>query len=227
VVDPLATGMAAVGAYLLGSVPAGLLVARAVADVDIRGHGSGNIGATNVGRVIGRRWGALVWALDVLKGFLPVLVVCRLTDPPYPWGGGEGLALPLPAALCGLAAVCGHNFSVFLRFRGGKGVSTTCGVLLYVFPWGLAAGAGVWVLLVAATRYVSAGSMCGALAVFAAALVVSPEPFGASVWLTALSAALAVLVVIRHQGNIRRLLAGAEHKVGGRRTEGERPIQPP
>ena len=114
-------------AYLVGSVPFAYLITKAVRGIDIREVGSGNVGATNVGRALGRNWGILVFALDVLKGFLPALAAllshgCRI---------GES-ALPLGVALAGFAAVAGHNWPVFLKFRGGKGMATSCGVFLAV-----------------------------------------------------------------------------------------------
>ena len=113
-----------VGAYFIGSVPFGYILARAVRGVDIRTVGSGNIGATNVGRIMGRGWGLFVFALDVLKGLLPAYI-------------GKELGGPELAVLGGLAVIIGHNWPIFLGFRGGKGVATSCGVLLAVFPPGL------------------------------------------------------------------------------------------
>ena len=132
-----------VGAYLIGSVPFGYIFAKAVRGIDIRTEGSGNIGATNVGRVLGRGWGIVVFVLDVLKGFVPVLTALLVHQ--LKIGAAE---LPLAVVLTGLAAIAGHNWPVFLRFKGGKGVATSCGVFVAVFPLGLLISLGVWVLAV-------------------------------------------------------------------------------
>jgi glycerol-3-phosphate acyltransferase PlsY len=200
------------GAYLIGSVPFAYLIAKAVRGIDIREVGSGNVGATNVGRALGRKWGILVFALDVLKGFLPTLAAlllhrCRI---------GEA-ELPLGVALTGFAAVAGHNWPIFLKFRGGKGMATSCGVFLALFPLGLAIALGVWVVTTALTRYVSVGSMVAAAALLACALLLRPGPFGAGKFLTALAAVAAVLSVVRHRSNIARLVQGTENRIGRRR----------
>ncbi len=196
-------------AYLLGSVPFAYLIAKAVRGIDIREVGSGNVGATNVGRALGRKWGILVFALDVLKGFLPTLATlslhgCRI---------GEA-ALPAGVALTGFAAVAGHNWPVFLNFKGGKGMATSCGVFLVVFPLGLLIALGVWAAVVALARYVSVGSMVAAVALLACALLLGCEPFGAGKFLTALAAVAAVLSIVRHRANIGRLLQGTENRIG-------------
>jgi glycerol-3-phosphate acyltransferase PlsY len=204
-------------AYLSGSVPFALLLGLA-RGVDIRKHGSGNVGATNCGRVLGRKWGVACFLLDVLKGSLPVAaagVAMGWTD-----GQAPG-AWPWQWLSIAAAAVLGHVFPVWLRFRGGKGVATGFGVLLGVWPILTLAGvAGVvtWLAVLGVFRYVSLASIVAALALplYAAA---------AGAWLgwsmqqrlpfIIVSAALAVLVAVRHRGNIRRLLAGTEPRVGG------------
>jgi acyl phosphate:glycerol-3-phosphate acyltransferase len=195
-------------AYILGSVPVGLLVARAAKGIDIREHGSKNIGATNVGRVCGRGWGILVWLLDTLKGFAPVMAAGVAAG--HHW---SDYSLPLVTVLCGVAAICGHSFSVFLRFRGGKGVSTSFGVFLYLFPIGLVIAATTWVVTVLITKYVSVGSMLGAVALVLCALVFPKHPFGDALPLTVVCLLIATLIFVRHRGNIQRLLRGQENKV--------------
>src|SRR5215204_553842 len=138
------TTLAALLAYLVGAVPFGYLVARA-RGVDIFAAGSGNIGATNVGRVLGRKLGVLVFVLDFLKGAVPALVVSQL------FGTTAGV-------VAGLAAFLGHVFPIYLRFRGGKGVATGFGVVVVLLPWPTLVAAIVWVTTLAATRYVSLAS---------------------------------------------------------------------
>jgi len=191
-------GLAALG-YLLGSVPFGLLLTRAAGLGDIRRIGSGNIGATNVLRTGHKALAGATLLLDALKG--AVAVVLGLAG-----GGQAGLFV------AGLAAVLGHMFPVWLRFRGGKGVATGFGVLIAADPLvGLAAGA-VWLIVAFATRYSSAG----ALASFVAAPVLAAA-FRASVWMVLLAVAVAVPVWLRHRGNLERLLAGTEPRIGDKR----------
>jgi len=190
------------GAYFLGSVPFGYLIVRLVRGVDIRETGSGSIGATNVVRAMGKRWGILVFALDVAKGFLPALAGMRIGSPAV-------------ACCAGLAAVAGHNWPCFLAFRGGKGVATSCGVVLAVFPPGLAAGLAAWAVSLKLWRYVSLSSMIGGAALLAAALAFQDEPFGADLPVTVLAVTAAALSVIRHRANVGRLLKGTEPRVGG------------
>lgn len=217
----------AAGAFLAGSVPFGLLIARA-RGVDIREHGSKNIGATNVMRVLGRPLGALCLVLDALKGALPVLLAGA-------WAGALGVrALPLAAAWAWMgvaaAAILGHMFSPWVRFKGGKGVATGLGACLALWPAvGAAACAAVvvWVIVVRATRYVGVAS-CAAAAALPLAVAAahaaglagdSPHPAsrlaqGAPFILA--TAALAATVVWKHRGNIARTLGGTEHRIGER-----------
>ncbi|MCC6524554.1 MAG: glycerol-3-phosphate 1-O-acyltransferase PlsY [Polyangiaceae bacterium] len=200
----LAVALAVLAAYLSGSVPFGLLLARR-RGVDIRRVGSGNIGATNVARNLGRGLGALVLVLDAAKGALPVAVVRlgELDVRSTPW--------LLPAV--GLGAVVGHCFPVWLRFRGGKGVATALGVMLAADPLAAAAGVGVFVLVVALSRIVSLGSMLGTVAVAVAVTArAAPAPSVVLGW------GLVALVVVQHRDNLRRLRRGEESRVGrGRR----------
>lgn len=184
-------------AYLSGSIPFGLLIGRWVRRVDIRDYGSGNIGTTNAMRVLGARWAAVIFALDVAKGALPV------------WLAQEVVVSLLGQAAVGLLAVAGHNWSVFLRFRGGKGVATSLGVLLATAPLAAGVAAIVWVLTVAASGYASLGSMIG-LTAAAAALLLSGQPEV----LALMGAVLAAVAVWQHRANIRRLVAGKELRWG-------------
>ena len=203
-------------AYLIGSIPFGLLIAR-VRGVDLRAGGSGNIGATNVGRLLGARWGYLCFALDVLKGLLPVLAVGALLRGLR--AGGQDLPATYHQAAwlaVGFGCIAGHVFSLYLGFRGGKGVATSLGVLLGIFPYftfaGLAA-LGVWIVVTLTTRYVSLASMTAAAA-FLPLFVAFNWP-ATKLWpLGAFAAAMAVLVIARHKANILRLLNGTENKIG-------------
>jgi acyl phosphate:glycerol-3-phosphate acyltransferase len=184
--------VALLASYLLGSIPFGLLVARAAAGTDVRAVGSGNIGATNVARAAGRPAALATLALDALKGFLPAVLVHQARLPPW-----------APAA-CGVAAVVGHCFPVWLRFRGGKGVATGLGVALALAPWAAACGAAVWLLLYGLLRISSVGSLAG---VTVALLVAASTAQRFSVIAIA---AIAAIVVLRHRANLQRLLRHEE-----------------
>jgi glycerol-3-phosphate acyltransferase PlsY len=200
-------------AYALGSVPFGLIVAKS-RGVDPRTAGSGNIGATNVGRLLGKKFFALVFVLDLLKGLVPVVVAgWLLRNEPETW---HKYVLWLAA---GFAAILGHLFSVFLRFKGGKGVATSAGVILGVFPWytypGLVA-AVAWVVLFKLTRYVSLASMLAAatftVAYTLTAVVLHRLP---GQWpLLAFAVLVTGLIVYKHRGNIARLRSGTEFRYG-------------
>lgn len=202
--------LVAVLAYLGGSIPMGYLVGRWAKGVDVRRHGSGNIGATNVLRTLGAGWAILVFAFDAAKGAAPIVLAQRL-----------GLG-PLLLAVVALSAVAGHNWSVFLRFRGGKGVATSLGVLLALAPWSAIAVAVIWVFIVAVTGFASVGSLVGLAASGPIlGLLAAPWP------LIALGGVLFVLGAYQHRGNIKRLLQGKELPIFGPRrnasTEGRNP----
>jgi glycerol-3-phosphate acyltransferase PlsY len=182
---------ALLASYLLGSIPFGLLVARA-AGKDVRAVGSGNIGATNVARAAGRGAAAVTLVLDALKGYLPAILAARTFE--WPWA---------PAA-CGIAAVLGHCFPIWLRFRGGKGVATGLGVAVAVAPWAAVCGAAVWLLLYKLLRISSVGSLAGV----AVALLVSAAT--APRWSIVAVAGIAAVVVVRHRANLKRLLRHEE-----------------
>lgn len=187
----------ALASYLLGSIPTGYLLVRAADRRDIRDFGSGATGATNVLRVKGLRFAIPVMVVDVFKGFLPAFLGLRLFHD------------PVLAALAGFLAVVGHCFPFAIGFRGGKGMATSMGVFAALaFPLALAC-LGVFALTAAVTRYVSLGSVLGALA-FPALVLLSRGPAGIFPW----GLAVAALVVFKHAGNIRRLLSGTERKIG-------------
>jgi glycerol-3-phosphate acyltransferase PlsY len=188
--------LVAVG-YLAGSVPFGVLLTHALAGKDVRAAGSGNIGASNVARVAGKKVGALVLLLDAAKGALPVLLALALAP-----------ASPGLAAAVGAAAFAGHVFPVWLRFKGGKGVATALGVLGVLLPWSALAGGVVWVALVAATRVPSVGSLAAGATALGVAWAGEAPP--TSKWL---ATGLFVAMLWTHRGNLERLLRRAEHKV--------------
>ncbi len=187
-------------AYLLGSIPTSFWVGRAVYGVDLRREGSGNLGATNTFRVLGWKAALPVLLVDVAKGFVPAWLFPRLG------GGAWGWALAY-----GAAAILGHVFSVWVRFKGGKGIATSAGVFLGLAPWAVLAGFVVWTLTVATTRIVSLASMLAALTVPVAVWLLPPPGGRALQWFTV---ALAAFVLWAHRANLRRLLKGEEHRFG-------------
>ncbi|MFA6659007.1 MAG: glycerol-3-phosphate 1-O-acyltransferase PlsY [Victivallaceae bacterium] len=199
--------------YLIGSIPWGFLIGR-LYGVDIRKVGSGNIGATNVTRSLGKLPGRICFFLDLLKGFLPVLAVSMMLKQQY-FDDPDQFAQIIAAA----SAVLGHMFSVFMKFRGGKGISTIFGVLLGFSPWSFLAAGIVWVLVFLISRYVSMASIaaCAVLPV-AATLFTMTEVYYHSIWVLAFLYLLSILAVIRHSANIRRLINGTENRFERKRN---------
>ena len=202
----------AVAAYLLGSIPTGFLVAQA-RGIDIRGVGSGNIGATNAFRVLGKPAGVFVLFADALKGWLALVVAARLI---FGWfeEGSTFAALENFQIVAAVGAILGHNYTCWLRFKGGKGIATSAGVLLALVPWALVIILTVFIVLFGLTRYVSLGSIAAAATL----------PFAS--WLTGESAtkilvtgALGALAIYKHRANIQRLLAGTESRVSFKKRE--------
>ena len=204
---PLASLVIAVAAYLLGSIPTGYLLYRLFRRQDIRSIGSGNIGATNVLRAGGPGLGIATFVLDVLKGSASV------------WLGGLLGAMLMPSAplrnaqaLAALCAVLGHMYTCWLHFHGGKGVATGFGVFLVASPWAALAAIGVFALVLAITRYVSAGSIAGAASfpVFAWIFDTGSRPL----FFFCIQCIVALLIIVKHHQNIRRLFAGTESRIG-------------
>jgi acyl phosphate:glycerol-3-phosphate acyltransferase len=199
----------ALAAYLLGSLPTGYLAGRA-RGIDIRTVGSGNIGATNVFRALGKPAGILVLLVDAAKGFGACAwlapAVAGLTNR---GSSGSGLDPEHLALLAGVAAILGHNYTCWLRFKGGKGVATTAGVLLALFPKAFLIGLGVWLVVLALGRYVSLASMAAALALPFAVWLCHGSPL-----LIVGAALLGALAIYKHKGNIQRLLRGTEPRLG-------------
>ena len=218
-------------AFLLGSIPFGLLIAKA-RGVDIRQHGSGNIGATNVLRVLGKKYGIACLVLDILKGFVPTLLainLIRFTGQPtgmgipalmawaYQFPAESQFTAQLLQVVAGLFAILGHNYSPWVGFKGGKGIATSAGVVIALMPAAIVLLVAIWGLVFRTTRYVSVASI--------AAVVVLPVLTLYGSWhhgrlqdgtwnkpLFGLSLTIAVLGVWKHRANIRRLMAGTENR---------------
>jgi len=190
-----------IASYLVGAIPTSYLTVRLIKGQDLRTLGSGNLGATNLYRVLGWKYAVPVGLFDMLKGAVPVLFFAPLA------GGGDRTAI-----LLGLAAVVGHVFSVFAGFKGGKGVATGAGVVLGLAPWAFVVALVTWGILVKLSGYVSLGSLGAALMLPPAVYFLHPER-RPTIWLFA---GLAGAIVLFHRANIRRLLAGTENRFGRR-----------
>ncbi len=210
-----------VAAYLVGGIPFGVIIAK-MHRQDLRAVGSGNIGATNVARACGRKWGYTCFGLDVLKGFVPVVT--------FPWVAARSQAAPASPGFfalwlaVGVAAVLGHVFPIYLKFKGGKGVSTSFGVALGLWPYFTLCGVVallVWAACVLKWRYISLASICGALAfpvTLTIAVALIPDWELGRMWpLLAAAVAIPVMVIVRHRENIGRLRAGTESKIRSKR----------
>jgi glycerol-3-phosphate acyltransferase PlsY len=206
------------GAYLYGAVPFGLVAAKLIKGVDIRTTGSGNIGATNAARVLGFRFFPLIMLLDMSKGFVPALLGARLF--------AHAAYQPSPVAVAaGVCAVLGHVFPVYLGFKGGKAVATGMGVFLALAPWAVLIAAGVWAIVFGIWRYVSLASIFEAVTLPVAFFVLHPDPIGTGRFGAGFAVAAAAFVIYLHRGNIARLVAGTESRVGGRRREPDEETQ--
>ncbi len=209
------------GAFAIGSIPFGIIIGRAHG-IDIRLQGSKNIGATNVGRVLGRKWGFVCFVLDALKGALPVLLVIRIAaNEPTANSAVVAWLVPLVAA----GAIFGHLYSPWAGFKGGKGVATSFGALVAMWPtmtFAALAALAVWLVFVKVFRFVSLASMCAAIALPIAFAALTAWPLGAdsstrlgaALPLLVATSGLAALVVWKHRANIGRLRAGTEPRVG-------------
>jgi glycerol-3-phosphate acyltransferase PlsY len=214
--------VAVISSYLLGSIPFGVIIARAYGK-DLRIIGSGNIGATNVARALGKRWAYFCFVLDVLKGMVPMIVVRALLE----------TANPTPSLLSlwlfvGCAAILGHIFPIYLKFKGGKGVATSLGVGLGLWPYYTICAVlafVIWGIVTLIWRYISLASIAASVAfplILVLAIVLAPGWDFANLWpLLVAATAIPLMVIIRHRENIKRLIAGTESKVFSRKTSGE------
>jgi glycerol-3-phosphate acyltransferase PlsY len=188
--------------YLAGSIPSSFLVGKIFHGIDLRRHGSGNLGATNAFRVLGARWATPVLVIDMGKGLIPVLFFPRLAPASFGW-----------TLAYGGAAILGHMFSVWVGFRGGKGIATSAGVLLALAPWAVLGGLLIWLAVTLPSGYVSLGSIAAA-ALLPVLVAFTPHQGGRTlVWFTV---ALAAVVIWAHRKNIGRLVRGEEHRIGRR-----------
>jgi acyl phosphate:glycerol-3-phosphate acyltransferase len=198
----LEAALALLASYLLGAIPTSHLVSRLFAKIDLREHGSGNLGATNLYRVLGWKYAIPVALFDIAKGAISVLVFApRVADS------------ELFALACGVAAILGHVFSVFVGFKGGKGVATAAGVMLGLTPLALAVAAAVWAVLVLLTGYVSLGSIAAAAVLPVAVYLLERPTTGELLWI---DVGVAVGVIFLHRRNIQRLIKGTENRFGHR-----------
>src|SRR6266513_1445426 len=194
-----------VGSYLLGSIPFGCLAGR-IRGIDIRKFGSGNIGATNVVRVLGKRYGYPVFVLDFLKGFGAVTISTAIATQSRPeWGSAE-----MYAVLGAVSAVIGHSFPPWLKFQGGKGVATSAGALFGLMPLAMVIGAAIWMLVFWMTRYVSVASIITATALPLVIFIISARGKAGEKALFYCSVCLAGVVIWRHRSNLSRLMRGSE-----------------
>ena len=205
--------LTALAAYLIGSIPTGFLVAKAKG-VDIRAVGSGNIGATNAMRVLGKPAGIYVMIVDCAKGFIACVLAAIYFDycvpgPDY-FDDAYWVLSKRLMVIAGIFAVLGHNYTCWLKFKGGKGIATTAGVYLALAPAALGIALAVFIVAVLTTRYVSVGSISAAIAVSAAVWILPPH----NLLLGIVTTALGALAVYKHKSNIQRLMAGTENRLG-------------
>jgi len=194
--------------YLLGSIPTGFLVARA-RGVDIRTVGSGNIGATNAFRVLGKGLGIFVLLMDALKGWIAVQVGAYFINRLLP-----GAALDNLRITAGIAAILGHNFTCWLNFKGGKGIATSAGVLIALVPWALVIILSIFIILFLTTRFVSVGSIAASFSLPFATWFTTKD-----VGLTIVTGAMGALAILKHRKNIQRLLNGTENRIQFKKKE--------
>ena len=201
-----------IGSYLLGSIPTGVVLAKLLGRQDIRTAGSGNIGATNAARLLGKKFGAGTFLGDMLKGFIPVIAAVMLA------GIGDGLQVQFAAAACGLAAFLGHLYPIYLRFKGGKGVATACGVMLALEPIIIPVLLIIFASVVAVSRFVSLGSLTSACVLPLLLLAVNSLMWPVPLTVMALGFLMAVFVFLKHRENIGRLLQGTENRIGSKKA---------
>ncbi|HTS18287.1 MAG TPA: glycerol-3-phosphate 1-O-acyltransferase PlsY [Verrucomicrobiae bacterium] len=192
----------AVASYLIGSIPTGFVWAKA-RGIDIRKVGSGNIGATNVMRALGKGPGITVLLIDAVKGFLPVWLAPRVFS---------NVDIVWLQIVCCVSVIAGHNWTCWLKFRGGKGVATSAGAMVAFLPWPLLCALGVWLVVFGISRYVSLASICAAAALPMATWFLERDKT-----LLIFAAIVGAVAIYKHKSNIQRLLAGTENRIGKRK----------
>lgn len=190
-------------AYVIGSIPTSFLIGKA-RGIDVRQEGSGNVGATNVLRAVGKLPALITLVVDVAKGIIAVTLLASAF-----YAKGAPITFNVFRALLGLSAIVGHNWSIFLKFKGGKGVATSCGVLMILLPKATAIAILVFLITLWLTRYVSLGSI-----LLSATVPIAAALLGREIELVILAVTLCILISYRHKANIKRLLRGAENKIG-------------
>jgi len=203
--------------YLIGSIPTSIILSKAAKGIDIREHGSGNAGGTNVMRVLGWKHGVLVILLDALKGVLAVIVVARLHYGSMPFENATPFDdFTLVQIIAGISAVIGHVWTVFAGFKGGKGIATALGMLLMIVTVDMLIAIGVFILVVTFSRYVSLGSLAAAVAV-PLTLIIRENVFNVDIpnyhTLLPFLVLVSLLVIFTHRKNVTRLLNGSENKI--------------
>jgi glycerol-3-phosphate acyltransferase PlsY len=213
--EPGAYTLTIIGSYLVGSLPTGYVVGR-IRGVDVRKAGSGNIGAANAFRVLGKTAGAAVLLIDGFKGFSATRWMPLLASHFFPAANAEHLALA-----GGVAVVIGHNYTCWLGFKGGKGIATSAGVVMAWAPLACVCALAVWGLMAAVTRYVSVASIAAAIV-----LPIAVWFSKGSVAMTCVMAALSVLAIYKHRGNVQRLAQGTENRLGAKPSTPQDQCQP-
>jgi acyl phosphate:glycerol-3-phosphate acyltransferase len=213
----LQLGLVVLLSYMVGSIPTSIIITKLSAGLDIRDHGSGNAGGTNVIRVLGLRAGLVVIIFDILKGYAAPMFVAKLMDGPFPFNNRTPFEdYTVVQIIAGCAAILGHVWTMFSGFRGGKGIATACGVLLGLAPIELTVSVTIFIIVFVVSGYVSLGSISASMA-FPLAMLLRHNVFHADLdgyhTLIYFSVGIAILLVYNHRANIKRLVAGTEHKL--------------
>jgi len=198
----LALSISLVLTYIIGSIPFAYIYGKIFRKIDIREHGSGNVGATNVLRVFGTKAGIIVLLLDILKGFIPVFII-TIIYPQTQW----------QPVLLGIFAILGHTFTIFLKFKGGRGVATSAGVFLALSPYTITAAILIFLLVVAVTKYVSLGSMFAAIFLVIAHTIFFLLCESSNPYIFYFTLLLSFFIIYKHKPNIKRLINGTENKI--------------
>lgn len=190
-------------AYLIGSIPTSFIIGKLFCDKDIRKFGSGNVGATNAFRVLGKKIGIITLIIDILKGFLAIQLARSLTESPA----------NIFLIGCGSAAILGHIYTIFLKFKGGKGVATSAGVFIALIPLPVGIALLVFIITLIISKYVSLGSIFAAISLTVSELIINISTGFSELEMLFFTLIISVFIIIKHRSNIRRLLNGNENKI--------------